>query len=641
MKKFYLFGALATLMAASMVSCSDDDVTDKGPTVSKDQTTAYASVRISMGSNTRANEGDNEQDFADGTSDENEVKSILLLFYDAAGTLVGTSSQGPEGQVDNPEVSVNAKYGTYQIELTLLEGAAMPTQVVAFVNPTNSSDLTVSLPTLESMLGNRNGNDILNTTKGFSMNNSVQAVGGAFQFATPITENCIYTDPNEASEDHEVIEIYVERVAAKITVPEIKTVEAVTVYDAEGEAVELLFKPEGWLPTATAKDTWIVKHMSAYGNYTATNASADANYYTWMRGAYYRTYWAESPNYATTINKADDDQYPVTGSTSEGTGSEEGSEGFNYSGTYILDYISYKDVNDAGFTAEGTGYKSEEISYVLENTFPGSRMKYPEEGSEGWNPWAVPTSVVITGTYGVEGSDTYDNGFYIRKAYLYNEEDGSYELVDRIYKVDGEDLINSMVTDIPSLSIYAADAEGTDPLSADVLAMVYLKTRDVVNEEGETTPIETPANMRFVQVADGQTIYKMNEEMGDDGTVTVTWEAVEDLAELNGILKALGYARLYQDGHAFFYVPLRHHIYADEGETPGNYVELDKVYTGTYGIVRNNWYDLEVNSITKLGIGIGDDDDILLPDPEETQSFYIDANLNVLQWHMRSQSVDL
>ena len=59
-------------------------------------------------------------------------------------------------------------------------------------------------------------------------------------------------------------------------------------------------------------------------------------------------------------------------------------------------------------------------------------------------------------------------------------------------------------------------------------------------------------------------------------------------------------------------------------------------YLGRYGVVRNNWYELNV---TKVGIGspvIPDDDGNL--DEEEA---YMNVQINVLSWAKRSQDVDL
>ena len=59
-------------------------------------------------------------------------------------------------------------------------------------------------------------------------------------------------------------------------------------------------------------------------------------------------------------------------------------------------------------------------------------------------------------------------------------------------------------------------------------------------------------------------------------------------------------------------------------------------YLGRYGVVRNNWYDMNV---TKVGIGSptvpGDEGNL---DEEES---YINVEINILSWAKREQNVEL
>lgn len=72
-------------------------------------------------------------------------------------------------------------------------------------------------------------------------------------------------------------------------------------------------------------------------------------------------------------------------------------------------------------------------------------------------------------------------------------------------------------------------------------------------------------------------------------------------------------------------------IYGDEATSSQNYL-------GRYGALRNNWYDITVNSIT----GIGDPNVVTVTyEPVDKKESYISVRINVLSWAKRTQSVDL
>ena len=63
-------------------------------------------------------------------------------------------------------------------------------------------------------------------------------------------------------------------------------------------------------------------------------------------------------------------------------------------------------------------------------------------------------------------------------------------------------------------------------------------------------------------------------------------------------------------------------------------------FLGRYGVLRNNWYELEVNSIT----GIGEPRIPQVPttsDPDDELKQFISVNINILSWAKRVQKEDL
>lgn len=80
------------------------------------------------------------------------------------------------------------------------------------------------------------------------------------------------------------------------------------------------------------------------------------------------------------------------------------------------------------------------------------------------------------------------------------------------------------------------------------------------------------------------------------------------------------------------------------GLTPWN--PGDKTYDGNnanwlgrYGVLRNNWYELSVSSVS--GPGYPDVPKVNPTDPDDVNDQYINVEVKILDWAKRSQSIDL
>lgn len=109
---------------------------------------------------------------------------------------------------------------------------------------------------------------------------------------------------------------------------------------------------------------------------------------------------------------------------------------------------------------------------------------------------------------------------------------------------------------------------------------------------------------------------------------------LNDVSETD--LNALGEVRYYKDGECYYsIVPIKHfnEITYTPGEEP-----VDEKHLGRYGVVRNNWYELTINSVSGPG------EPTLEPggnDPVDEDEGYIKCTINVLSWAKRSQGVEL
>ena len=98
--------------------------------------------------------------------------------------------------------------------------------------------------------------------------------------------------------------------------------------------------------------------------------------------------------------------------------------------------------------------------------------------------------------------------------------------------------------------------------------------------------------------------------------------------------------KTYKDGESYYIARIKH--FGDDftkwkpGETYGTDNEK---YLGRYGVLRNNWYDLTVNSIS--GPGYPDVPKVKPDVPDDEDTKYINVSVKILDWAKRSQSVDL
>lgn len=86
----------------------------------------------------------------------------------------------------------------------------------------------------------------------------------------------------------------------------------------------------------------------------------------------------------------------------------------------------------------------------------------------------------------------------------------------------------------------------------------------------------------------------------------------------------------YTGGLTYYYIPIEH---LNENTTEG-------IQEGEYGVVRNHYYNVTINSISNIGKGVFDPAEDIVPSDKETM-YYIGANVNILSWKIVNQNADL
>ena len=87
-------------------------------------------------------------------------------------------------------------------------------------------------------------------------------------------------------------------------------------------------------------------------------------------------------------------------------------------------------------------------------------------------------------------------------------------------------------------------------------------------------------------------------------------------------------AEVRTDGKVYYFIPISH-------------LATDAAKVGYYGVVRNHWYKVNVKSLKGFGTPDYDEKKIIDTTIPEDQSTYLAAKINVLQWRVVSQDVNL
>lgn len=621
------FMSMLLLVAAmGITSCSDNTiVVEEAPNNgSANPIVAYANIKLSMPGGMATRSGENEE-FEDGTVAENDVKNLLILFYDEAGTCIG-KYDGVDFKNNgdtNKDDDIESKLAWNDAEVVPIEmfKPGDPISALAFLNYDTSWNLTdLALEDALSITKDVYQVNLENTDCFVMSNAGYYDTDGKYQYATKV-KGYIYPTAEEAKSSKSIT-IYVERVAARVDVEITSTdvIEPVKVL-YKGNEYNLTFAPQSWGLTATEKKTYLIKKSEDLSSFSIENHYPE-DFDEWVSYDNHRTFWAMSPSYAQTA-------YP------------ENSDGIT--STSSLKYIDFATLSKSSLAAENKltldNDKYTGSAYTFEHTFPATVLN-----GDKVNPYAVPTSIVLYGTYEIapaadspEQTVDFAKGFYARQI-------GGGE-TPTIYIYTEEDLLGEF---IELQNLIASDANGSN----------------LVKDNNNS--IFTIANTKKEYIGDNDyarsNIWTLQLNENTNGTYyyhsSNGWEEIteDNLDAVNEALqKNVGTATFYAQRHAYFYIPIAHYKRSDyKGDfhySNGSENETTKIIdnlTGEFGVVRNHIYKLKVNKIAGLGYGQpGEGGDqpgeggYPLPDPDNTKQYYFYATVEILSWHVMDMGVDL
>lgn len=399
---------------------------------------------------------------------------------------------------------------------------------------------------------------------------------------TEIPSASIYPTQSEA-ESKPATSIYVERAVAKVTVKAGK--ESGTVGTGT-----IPYELSGWTLDITNKQSYIVRNVkdASWWGYKSSYCTDPQVAYRFVGSAnvsanLYRTYWAYDPNYDT----------------------------YNSSDFNMLQGTTPTSLTKVGGNA-----------YCLENTFNVANQNQNQT-----------TRVIVAAT--LKGGEDF--------CILNNDKTTLYKKEDVIKAIKREYLDNSTVVAAlkdPNTGLIKDDNNYS--IGENQLTVTFsngMTEYDFLN--GGNTDLGGDLTVAEIKInSDCASWFKKN------AIPTVLTPGGEGNADIIAAVNNGKKVSYYKGGVAYYPVMIRHF---DEDQTPWtaegkteSYPNTDNKaeanWLGRYGVLRNNWYEINVTGIKTIGSADVPDVDGTPDDPLES---WISVEINVLSWAQRSQDVEL
>ena len=302
MKKF-LFIALAAL---GFAACADKMDDEKSPAHNGELEESYIAINLMAADvDSRAQDTTNPKDggYEEGTDAERAVKTAYFFFFDENGNpfnVNGAPATAPGGNKNHMALTISEATTSGMPNVSDIKEAVLvlntykgvyPSKIVAVLNWT-PADRAYSLAELHEVMADLN-------TNGYVMTNSVYMDGtGKVVDATPLTAANIKTSADAAIAAP--VEIYVERIAAKVVLPAGGKVDGTeNIFDTQKDSTPIVALGE----TSTIDVYVKLFGWELYNDYATTNLLKDIENWdvatlglTWNDIPYYRCYWAASQN---------------------------------------------------------------------------------------------------------------------------------------------------------------------------------------------------------------------------------------------------------------------------------------------------------------------------------------------------------
>lgn len=175
----------------------------------------------------------------------------------------------------------------------------------------------------------------------------------------------------------------------------------------------------------------------------------------------------------------------------------------------------------------------------------------------------------------------------------------------------------------------------SDDLKKHIVAAVT-KVVAGASAAGTTIDVDLNATENKLTVAGNRLLDKKNISVNG---IELTQPEVDAVNEKLGLSKGYGIST-YEKGESYYIARIKHFGDALTPWKSGeSYGDNNLKYLGRYGMLRNNWYELNVQSVS--GPGYPDVPEVKPNTPDDEDDKYIKVSVKILDWAKRSQDVNL
>ena len=302
MNKLLMMFCASILLTSCAVIFDDDETSVNGCEIE----TSYIAINLMAADpDTRADEPQEPaKEYQDGLTEERAVKTAYFFFFqngqpfpvtvtDGSVTAPGATAGANFLSASLTTISTNASTNISDLSNVVLllrnYKGQYPNQIVAVLNWVPVAGKSYTMEDLKAAVDVQSTMD---SQKYFVMSNAVYAdAAGQAVTTTPLTINNIYQTSDLASANP--IQIYVERAAAKVTV----TAPAEKKFDISKNvnSVKAYAQLTGWELYNDYSQSYLLKQIDP--KWTVGNIG-----FNWNDQAFYRSYWAISPEQTLTGN---------------------------------------------------------------------------------------------------------------------------------------------------------------------------------------------------------------------------------------------------------------------------------------------------------------------------------------------------
>ena len=570
---------LGLLVCTALCACSNDEsgiIPNDTPNVFTGDK-AYIKVRLAdAGTLTRAQEGD----FEYGTN-EQSIKNASFYFYDADGVFVTQGDVWTDGSASTTTPAGNIEFASNNIVvLKGLDKKSYPRYMVTVLNKPTGFVHGKTLDEMQTVLADNNAEGIYYpaTTNNVTTN-----------YFTMSTTS--YTETNR--EKHFVTEVNEGNISLEPMTDASAIANTVTVY-VERLAAKVTLKVSDNLPK-DANGRYPIKITVAGENNSAGSGDiASEDLYVELLG-WKLNATAKKSFMVKNIDAARmDNDLGFTWNRPTDRRSHWG-KSFNYG------FSGYPE-NAAGVPAN-----SEYLNYVdLENGL--TALENPAYCAENTNTNTIVTANFPTGVTSI-----------LLKAKVCDANGNALDLVrynGLLFKQDSflEYVLNVLQTR-NQLDVWYAngtDEEGNARYTQ--IGKEYVKLEHV--GDGKVKVVFTNEH--------GTSLYAEDGSNCSDQTITAL---NDDLAS------ASADAIAYNGGLMYYNIPVEH-------LNNGDVAENGTIPEAKYGVVRNHHYVVTIDKLEKIGRGIFDGNEKIVPG-DDPDAYYVGAKINILSWKIVSQNVEL